>query len=75
MRRSRTAAVAQVRRARLILMLDGGASRSAIKHELRYDLRAPGASDPIVRPTIRRLRMRARGDISESRFDYSFLTF
>ena len=39
MRRSRTAAVAQVRRARLILMLDGGASRSAIKHELRCDSR------------------------------------
>ena len=39
MQRSRMAAVAQVRRARLILMLDAGASWSAIKRELRCDSR------------------------------------
>jgi transposase len=39
LQRSRTAAVAQVRRARLILLLDEGASWSAIKRELRCDSR------------------------------------
>lgn len=39
LQRSRTAAVAQVRRARLILLLDEGASWSAIKQELRCDSR------------------------------------
>lgn len=39
LQRSRTAAVAQVRRARLILLLDEGASWSAIKRELGCDSR------------------------------------
>ena len=39
LQRSRTAAVAQVRRARLILLLDEGQSWSAIKDELRCDSR------------------------------------
>jgi transposase len=39
LQRSRTAAVAQVRRARLVLLLDAGASWSAIKRELRCDSR------------------------------------
>lgn len=39
LQRSRTAAVAQVRRARLILLLDAGASWSAIKRELGCDSR------------------------------------
>jgi hypothetical protein len=39
MQRSRTMAVGQVRRARLILLLDHGASREAIMNELRCDSR------------------------------------
>src|SRR6187399_1809082 len=39
LQRSRTAAVAQVRRARLILLLDEGQPWSAIKQELRCDSR------------------------------------
>jgi transposase len=39
MQRSRTAAVAQVRRAKLILMLDEGASREAIKDRINCDSR------------------------------------
>ncbi|KMQ80360.1 putative transposase [Candidatus Burkholderia pumila] len=39
MQRSRTMAVGQVRRARLILLLDEGASRGAIMNELRCDSR------------------------------------
>ena len=39
LQRSRTAAVAKVRRARLILLLDEGQSWSAIKQELRCDSR------------------------------------
>jgi transposase len=39
LQRSRTAAVAQVRRARLVLLLDEGASWSQIKRELRCDSR------------------------------------
>jgi transposase len=39
LQRTRTAAAAQVRRARLILLLDEGASWSAIKRELRCDSR------------------------------------
>lgn len=39
LQRSRTAAVSQVRRARLILLLDQGASWSAIKDDLRCDSR------------------------------------
>jgi len=39
MQRSRTMAVGQVRRARLILLLDEGASRAAIMNELRCDSR------------------------------------
>jgi transposase len=39
LQRSRTSAVAQVRRARLILLLDEGQPWSAIKHELRCDSR------------------------------------
>ncbi|WP_079501220.1 IS630 family transposase [Paraburkholderia hospita] len=39
MQRSRTMAVGQVRRARLILLLDKGASRGAIMNELRCDSR------------------------------------
>ena len=39
MQRSRTMAVGQVRRARLILLLDEGASRAAIMSELRCDSR------------------------------------
>jgi transposase len=39
LQRSRTSAVAQVRRARLILLLDEGRSWSAIKQELRCDSR------------------------------------
>ena len=39
LQRSRTAAAAQVRRARLILLLDEGASWSSIKRELRCDSR------------------------------------
>ncbi|UZF22261.1 helix-turn-helix domain-containing protein (plasmid) [Ralstonia pseudosolanacearum] len=39
MQRSRTMAVGQVRRARLILLLDHGASREAIMTELRCDSR------------------------------------
>jgi transposase len=39
LQRSRSAAVAQVRRARLILLLDEGASWAAIKRELRCDSR------------------------------------
>lgn len=39
LQRSRTSAVAQVRRARLILLLDEGESWSAIKRELRCDSR------------------------------------
>lgn len=39
MQRSRTAAVAQVRRARLVLLLDSGEPWSAIKRELRCDSR------------------------------------
>src|SRR5258707_1532906 len=39
MQRSRTMAVGQVRRARLILLLDEGASRQAIVDELRCDSR------------------------------------
>ncbi|MGF6483119.1 hypothetical protein [Paraburkholderia sp. JPY419] len=39
MQRSRTMAVGQVRRARLILLLDEGASRGAIMSELRCDSR------------------------------------
>lgn len=39
LQRSRTAAVAQVRRARLILLLDEGASWSSIKQQLRCDSR------------------------------------
>src|ERR1700741_3443796 len=39
LQRSRTAAVAQVRRARLILRLDEGMSWSSIKRELRCDSR------------------------------------
>ena len=39
LQRSRTAAVAQVRRARLVMLLDEAASWSAIKSELRCDSR------------------------------------
>src|ERR1700694_792061 len=39
MQRSRTMAVGQVRRARLILLLDDGASREAIMSEMRCDSR------------------------------------
>ena len=39
LQRKRTAAMAQVRRARLILMLDEGASRDTIKSELKCDSR------------------------------------
>ena len=39
LQRKRTAAMAQVRRARLILMLDDGASRDTIKSELKCDSR------------------------------------
>ena len=39
LQRKRTAAIAQVRRARLILMLDDGASRDTIKSELKCDSR------------------------------------
>ena len=39
LQRKRTAAMAQVRRARLILMLDDGASRDTIKSELKFLVR------------------------------------